>query len=334
MRFQTLPHKNLFLSALVALSIFLIAFSATRNKQAMPSDVQALVVQTLPEVADATSIDTDRDLLPDWKERLYGSDINTPDTDGDGTSDGDEVSVGRNPVVPNTAGNENPPNDKLAYLLDPSFATSSTDMLGLKKEFFARYLAEGSRDVKETTFSSLIKRVDTKPFMPPHEIIGLNISSDNSAEGVRVYINTFGDVMGKYLSPTMDRSEDVVIRDSLTDINTETRTELQLFAVGYKNFSNDLLALRVPSSLAKAHLLIVNGYAGMGAGLLGLQKMEENPMDGTAAYEAYLKYRLDVVNGYAMIVSYVIDQHLTFTPDEPGYPFYWNVVGQKTRAAK
>jgi len=334
MRFQTLPHKNLIVSAILAFCAFLVVFFFTRGHDVFYGGEQALATQTLPETIALSDIDTDHDGLPDWKERLYGSDITILDTDRDGASDGDEVRVGRNPAIPNTARSGETPNDKLAYLLDPNFATSSTDILGLKKEFFARYLAEGSRDIRETTFRDLIKQIDTKPFTPRHEILGLNISSDNSAEGVRTYVNAFGVVIKKYLSHSMDRSEDAVISDTLTKKDAGTRAELQLYAIMYKNFAKDLLALPAPSTLAKVHLLVVNGYAGMGGGLLSLAQMAENPLDGAAGYEAYLKYRLDVINGYAMLVAYVIRERLTFTSDEPGYPFYWNTVAQKARAAE
>lgn len=329
MSFQTLlQHKNLVVSGVIALGILLIGFSLA-HKRVETSGEQVPVTQPTSDAQMVTDIDTDHDGLPDWKEKLYGSDINNPDTDGDRTKDGEEIRLGRNPVVPSTAKAGDPPNDKLSYFEDPRYATSSTDMAGLKKEFFARYLALGSRNIKETTFRDLIKKVDTKPFVPQHEIISLNISSDNSAAGTKAYVNAFGVVIKKHLNQRMDQSEDSVIQNSLTKDDADTRAELQLYAIAYKNFAKDLLVLQVPSALAKAHLLIINGYNGMGAGLLGLEKMAGNPIDGAAGYEAYTKYRLDVIDGYATIVYYIADQHITFTPIEPGYPFYWNTRGTK-----
>lgn len=333
MNFQTLPHKNVIVSAIIALGIFLSAIFFAQKGE-VSNDQQTSQAQTSSIAQVATDVDTDHDLLPDWKERLYSSDIRNPDTDHDGTSDGSEVSAGRNPVVPNTAKEGEPPNDKLPYLIDPDFATSTTDMAGLKKEFFAKYLAEGSSNIKETTFRDLVKKVNTKPFIPQHDIVSLNVSSDNTREVTKTYLNAFGVIIKKYLNVSKDKSEDMVIENVLTKNDAGSRAELQLYAVAYKNFAKDLLELRVPSSLAKAHLLIVNGYDGMGSGLLGIGKMLENPIDGAAGYEAYIKYRLDVVSGYATIVNYVIDQKLVFRPDEPGYPFYWNTTAQKVRATK
>lgn len=329
MRFQALQqHKSLAVNAIIALAIFLFGFFLVHDREVAYHSEQALVKST-----QSSDIDTDHDGLPDWKERLYRADINDPDTDKDGTSDGDEVRAGRNPVIPNKAENGKRPTDEFSYLRNDN-AASSTDALERKKEFFARYLAEESRNIKETAFHDLIKKVDTQVLKPRTEIIDLNISSNNNPSGVRTYVNAFGVLIQKYTSQHMERGEDAVIQDTITKKDQNTTIELQLFAVMYKNFAKDLIALSVPSSLAQTHLLIINGYEGMSAGLLGLEKMQSDPVNGTASYDAYLKYRLDVTKGYALIVTNVIKQHLIFTPDEPGYPFYWNTATTKVQTAK
>lgn len=319
-------HRTLLIGGLIALGILLIGIAVTQ-KEREASDARSLAGH--PVVETVSDIDTDKDGLADWREKLYfNSDINNPDTDGDGTNDGDEVRVGRNPIVKNTALAGKAPTDKLPSPDDTHFATSSTDMAGLKKEFFAKYLAEGSKNIKETTFRDLIKRVDAKTFAPNREIVNLNVSSDNSVTGIKDYTNAFGVVIEKYSYPMGGRTENAVIKSAITKSDTNTRAELQLFAVMYKNFAKDLLAIQVPSALARAHLLIVNGYEGMGTGLYAIENMQTDPINGTAGYEAYMKYRLDVIDGYAMIVAYIADQRITFTASEPGYPFYWNTVAK------
>jgi hypothetical protein len=326
-------HKQLITGSVIALGILLSGFWLVHNEQG-GDNAQALVAAHPVVLRAVSDIDTDRDGLADWKEKLYGSNMYAADTDGDGTNDGDEIQQGRNPVIRNTAGVGNSPNDKLPYLEAAHFATSSTDMVGLKKEFFARYLAEGSQNIKETTYRDLIKRVDAKTFAPEKDILNLTVSSDNSVGGIKSYINAFGTMINKYANQQMEHSEDMVIQNAMTKNDADTRAELQLFAIGYKNFSKDLLAIPVPSPLAKAHLLIVNGYAGMSTGLSAVGNMRSDPINGTAGYEAYMKYRLDVTNGYAMIVAYIADHQITFTATEPGYPFYWNTVAKQAPTQK
>ncbi len=329
MRFQELPHKNVIVSAVVAFIAVSTAFFLTRSEEVFPGE-KTLVVQALPEVKNGPEdIDTDYDGLPDWKEKLYNSDIYVADSDGDGVKDGDEVRVGRNPAVPNTAKQGDEVNDKLVYLEDPDIATSSTDLLGIKKEFFARYLAEGAMEIREETFNKLMKSVDAEKFAPQYELLDLSITSDNSAEGIKTYVNAFGIVIEKYLKHPMSKSEDDLIAEALNDKRGGPHDELQLVAIGYKNFAADLLALPVPTALAQAHLLIVNGYEGMGVGLMSVARIQEDPLNGTAGYEAYLKYRLDVTNGYALIVAHIGKERVVFGNTEPGYLFYQHTKPQQ-----
>lgn len=51
------------------------------------------------------NVDSDHDGLPDWQEKIYGTDPKNPDTDGDGYLDGEEVASGYDPLkkAPNDA---------------------------------------------------------------------------------------------------------------------------------------------------------------------------------------------------------------------------------------
>jgi hypothetical protein len=64
----------------------------------------------------------------------------------------------------------------------------------------------------------------------------------------------------------------------------------------------------------------------MSTGLLGMQLLFENPIEGAGAYEAYTKYRMVVTDGYAGIIRTMGDRNITFTEKEPGYPFYMRIV--------
>lgn len=322
-------HKRLLLSAGLALGIILIGFFVHERDAVMKFGAENFShrekIEGLPlTMATSTDImnrDTDRDGLPDWEERMYGSDPFKSDTDLDGTPDGQEVREGRDPSIKNTAGDNKEPNDKLKVLQDPHFATSSTDILGLKKEFFAKFLAAQGQNIRATTYHDLIKGFDVKKFTAKNQLVDINISSNNDIESLRTYGNTFGTFIIKYTERT-HRTEEEILADGMKAKDDVILRELQLPAIDYRNFSLDLKNEQVPSGLAQSHLLIVNGYEEMSKGLLGLQVMHSNPVDGAAGYEAYTKGRLDVTQGYAGVVMYFKTKNVTFTKDEPGYPFY------------
>lgn len=323
MDLSRIPHKNLLVSGIVAL--FILGVGLYMNKA--PKSEQPLAgkisTSTSSTSTDISVRDSDNDGLPDWEERLYGADPLNPDTDGDGTTDGKEIAEERNPTKPG-------PDDTMSVIQDPNFATSSTDITDSRKEFFTKYLAEQSKDIRETTYRDLISGFNPKKFNPASELADLNIISENDVEALRTYGNAFGVLIQKYTVRT-HRTEEEILGDGLKTKSDITLKELQLPAMTYKNFSNDLKAMRVPSGLVKHHLLIVNGYEGMSKGLLGMKVLFSNPIDGAAGYQRYTLARLDVTTGYAGIVSYFANHGVTFTIDEPGYPFYVNTaVNQKS----
>lgn len=315
MDFLHSPHKNLVISSLVALTIVGVGFFANRAPQI--NDGSQKLADNDSAERNSNNIDTrdsDNDGLPDWEENLYRSNIYVPDTDGDGTTDGDEVAQGRNPVK---AG----PDDRLAFIQDPDFATSSTDVEGKRKEFFTKFLALQSDKIRETTYRDLITGFNPKKYRPTDELVDLNVTGDNSAEALRAYGNMFGMIIKKYTSGNTNRTEEEILADGLKVKNDEALKELQLLTIIYKQFSTDLKTMATPSSLAKSHLRIVNGYDGMSRGLTGMQHLFSDPIDGAGAYETYTKNRLDVTLGYGEVVGILSKSGVIFANNEPGYPF-------------
>lgn len=330
MNLSNFPRKNLAISALAALIILVFGVWSAYQRGVFGTPSGQYQAATTPSPSAAGDVDTDGDSLSDWKEALYGSDIKNRDTDGDGTGDGDEIRIDRNPAVPNTAKPGSTPNDYLPKLAPEPPSGTSTSVADVKRAFFEKYLSEEARGIRESTFRDIVNKVDPQKFAPAYDIAELNISSDNSNTSVKTYVNAFGEIINKYLTFRMPESEDTLISLAVSG-KADAAEDLKLIAVNYRNFSNDLYKLTVPSSIAKAHLLIVNGYRGMSDGLFALANTAKDPINGTAGYQAHTKYRLDVTSGYAMIVAYVGKNQITFTSTEAGYPFYWNTSGSPTR---
>ena len=316
-------HKNLFISAGIALTILLLGIVV--NNKGQKKDI--LPPQHLPQgagyVSTSTSItdrDSDADGLPDWEEHIYGSDPLKFDTDGDGTPDGEEVKEGRNPAKANTAKTGESPTDMLTLIQDPHFATSSTDILGIKKEFFAKFLAKEGEGIRQATYKELLRSFDPKTVATNNQIVDLNITSDNSPESLHEYGNAFGVIIKKYTKRS-HRTESQIVEAGMKASSTAILRELQLPAVDYKNFSADLKVLKTPSSMAGFHLKIVNGYERMSKGLILMQQLFINPVNGAGGYAAYTTGKVDVTDGYAHILVLLVKENVKFAPDEPGAPF-------------
>ena len=336
---KQLPHKNLIFSAILAIAIISIGFMLSPRAQIFSRE--SLATQDISHVelfGSATTTeyvdrDTDADGLPDWEEHLFSSDPLKFDSDGDGTPDGEEVRLGRDPSVPNTAPKGKVPTDILPSIQDPHFATSATDILGIKKEYFAKFLTAEGDKIRKDTFKGLIKSFDPKTVTSNYQLVDLNISSDNSPEALHAYGNAFGLLIKKY-TDYAHRNEQEILKDGLKASSTKILAELQLPAIDYKNFSNDLKVLRVPSSLASSELKIVNGYAQMGKGLLAMQSLYSDPIVGAGGYQAYTIAKVGVTRGYAEIVVIFAKKNITFTLEEPGFPFYGHRINKQLPTGK
>ncbi len=325
--FSNIPHKKLIVSAALALLIIMIGLIASgkaqiySEKKLATQDISKNVVLSVSTTTAYVDRDTDADGLPDWEEHLFLSNSLKFDTDGDGTPDGEEVRLGRDPAKANTAKGGQSPNDMLPSIQDPHFATSTTDVLGIKKEYFAKFLTAEGNKVREQTYKELMKRFDPSTVKATNELINLNVSSDNSPENIHAYGNAFGRLIKKYTRPT-HRKEEAILKDGISASSSQPLRELQLPAIDYMNFSTDLKILSVPSSLASSHLKIVNGYEQMSKGLLAMQALYSDPIVGAGGYEAYTIGKVDVLQGYAEIVVIFAKNKNAYTSNEAGYPFY------------
>ena len=314
--FERIPHKNVIASIIVAITVFgtgvWLNHIPRPNTGSEDGNNATLVSNT-----KAVDRDSDGDGLPDWQEALYRSDMNNTDSDGDGTNDGDEVRAGRNPMK---AG----PDDKLAEF-DPSiFGASSTD-LTLEKAFYAQFLKEQGDIIREATVRELVKRFDAKEFAPQYTLVNLKITSHTDPETLRAYGDAFGKLITVYTKKSY-RNETEILSDAMTKKDRYILTELELPAIGYRNFTNDLLALPVPISLSESHMKIVNGYDMMSRSLLALTHLFEDPIRGQGAYQTYLKQTYEITAGYAGIVNYFKNEHIVFAPTDPGR--YWSSGGR------
>ena len=166
-----------------------------------------------------------------------------------------------------------------------------------------------------------MRRFDPSTVKATNELVDLNVSSDNSLEGIHAYGNAFGRLIIKYTKPS-HRTENQILEDGLNSSSSQPLRELQLPAINYMNFSTDLKVLSVPSALASSHLKIVNGYEQMSKGLLAMQSLYSDPIVGAGGYEAYTIGKVSVMQGYAEVIVIFAKNKNSYTKNEPGYPFY------------
>ncbi|HXK37790.1 MAG TPA: hypothetical protein VJ579_01865 [Candidatus Paceibacterota bacterium] len=313
------------LSSPLVLSTFVAAGIVGVGIYMLPSKDSGKPSGKIDEAAPATALmqqetDTDNDGLPDWEEAVYGTDPTNPDTDGDGVQDGAEVRTGHNPTKKGP--------DDILYVLSLGNATT-TDVDEAKKKFYSEFLSKEVEKIRSSTVQDLVKSFDASQVQPRRTLSDLAVISDNSPETLRTYANDFGKIIQIYTSKDVEAEADI-LKKALETKKQSDLQRLELSAIAYRNFTNDLLKLPTPSIFAEHHLNIVNGYDVMSRSLYLTTKLFSNPVIGGAGWQTYLAQTLPIIRGYAGIVNVLHDKDITFLASEPGYYFRW--AGQATTA--
>lgn len=261
-------------------------------------------------VSVSLEADADRDGLPDWKESLWGTDVNNPDTDRDGTKDGEEVRKKRNPLV---AG----PND--TAIVATRTAASSSDAVRktdlLMREVFASILAlDKAQSLTEENLQSIITETINRfaiQLSPEYTTKDVKKGTE-TITAIRAYGNAVAKVIQKeataLANQNPDENEIALIYEIAELKNYEVLPRLIPHAARHESAAEELSRLTVPPSATALHVALMNRYARMASAFRSMALFQEDPfaiilwlnvykkeMDGTGSlmegFRSYFKSR-------------------------------------------
>lgn len=206
---------------------------------------------------------------------------------------------------------------------------SSTDISEEKKKFYKAYLAQELEKSNQSAVDSLVSSFNPSVLQPRHAIADLNISADNSPDALRAYANAFGSIVKVYSSKDIE-DEETILGKALSTKKQSDIEHIEIPAVAYRNFSEELRKIKTPSLFANYHLEIVNGYDVMSRSLFLTEKVFTDPLSGNAGWQTYIAQIPKVAHGYAGDINVLHDKDIVFAADEPGYYFRWD----RTKVAK
>jgi hypothetical protein len=300
-------YSSIFAIIVCSLAYYFLIFNKKINTEKTKNTSPSAILTISKEV------DSDEDGLPDWKELVYGSDSKDKDTDKDGKEDGDEVNNGRDPTIMG-------PNDLLLKIsLDGS--TSSPEG-STEKNFVEEFMSKEIQNIGSETVEGLVKNFNSIEIKPRYGLSNLNITSDNTEESLHNYANSFGTIIKKYTTTDIEDEHKIMTKALETKRGSDLQ-KLELPAITYRNFAEDLKKLEAPSALAEHHLNVVSGYDVMSRSLFTTTKLFSNPVAGGAGWQMYLTQMVTVTRGYAGIINVLNDKHIVFSEEEPGYHFRW-----------
>ncbi len=235
-------------------------------------------------LSDLVSRDTDGDTIPDWEEKLYGTDPNKKETTP-GVPDAVAIEKLRPQAGQSVSVNSGTENltqtDKLSRDIFSSVAATSQDGQTIDQSTIDQMgssLAENiqsSAPRKVFTAADLTTTTDDKKSLQKYSDAGSNLLYDKNASNYSVI-----DVLQKFLGDG-------------TNVDSSALLELNPIIAKTNNVIKGLAAMSVPKSLVVLHLNILNAFEALSENLSDIQLYDT---DAVVAFKGINQYQTSVAN--------------------------------------
>lgn len=169
---------------------------------------------------------------------------------------------------------------------------SQTDLIG--RQLFTDYMALKSRgevtsdDIKALAdkYAESIKNTDVSiPKVNPNQVIVL----PDSAENLTTYGNAITNIRNKYKNLVTTKAQNS--GGDITDISSQAFLTF-MGAVGklYKSAADELLLVRVPTSLASNHIDLINNYLESAEVMISISVTAKDPIRAYATLSIYAQH--------------------------------------------
>jgi len=256
-----------------------------------------LVYDSNTTVTDLINIDTDRDGVPDWQERLFGTDPTKKETT---PGIPDSVAIGKLRAAQTTG-------------TDTGTDTSNQDNSNLtetdkfSRDLFATVSAttQNGQSMDASTIdnisSSLADKIQNPAVRKVFLLSDIKITKDNSVGAVQKYKNGLVKIYTN--NPTKNNVADVIkefVGDG-TNPNEEALQKLDPVIKQLEEIINERVKLQVPDQLAPQHLDVINALERVVENLADIKLYSTDPVVTIGAMSVYgnntasLQLSLDVL---------------------------------------
>ncbi len=268
------------LFAVVAIGVALSTYFFESNKP----------VAALEVVADNPAIkipslfpDSDTDGIPDWQEKIIGTNPQNPDTDYDGVLDGVELAQGTLAYFEaNTA-----PTESLSRDLADKYLTLSQDGAITPEE-------------RDAAVAELLNAHGTAPIVnTPATLDQLNITSDINA-------TTYAQLLVIILkeSSRVKEHELTTFRRSIETKNFSGSPALREAGVLYKSIEEALITMDVPPELATEHLTLINSIGSMAGIVTAMGVWNGDPLTGLIYVNTFVNTEASVSDSISAVLTH------------------------------
>lgn len=291
-------NSNIRIGVAGAVGILLIlgAFYVSKNTTAQTQkSTGSIIAQKLLRESIEVKDDNNNG-VPDWKEGLGGATFNTI-----------------------TA-----PSSTSPYAFDVKPYTPPTTLTGKFSEAFLQDYLQGKmqgKDFKDPTafVNTAVKAIDTSTQSKKHTRAEL-ILIPTTDESLRTYGNEIAGITQK--NSTKSDPEMVILQEALQKNDPTILDKLKPIHDGYTQIIADTRVVRVPDTLAVAHVELLNAYEAILTDIIAMQMSFDDPLLALARVRNYEHDTQSLYDALKKIADVFTQNNIQYNQTEPGAFFY------------
>jgi len=284
------PSKNV---GIVAVVCFLVVGVTVYVNYYQPTDRNNQNVSSTQNSVNEK--DTDKDGIPDWQEKLYGTNPEVADTDDDGTNDSEEIARGRSPL-------SDAQDDSFSLVATSSSETSQNTEANLTNQAANRLLpqaatiAQAESEGKDVPIGSVQKNISATVNNLNQEIPKINesditvIQNPSRTDTERYYANLYSIILKAIDKEVKRETPELGLMNQLVAQNqeaTSTRQQLKTRAEFYGSLATKITNVRVPQMFVSDHIKIVNHLKEISYAIDNVRLEETDPVKAALAFDTY-----------------------------------------------
>lgn len=305
--YKYLPSMKMGLVALASLCAVLLYAYTNREETVVVQQNQKKAASGV----DISRMDTDKDGVADWKEKLFGFNPLLSDSDGDGTPDSTEIAEAEQTLqIKQEKG-----------AIETKQAAQLTETAKLAQDGMKAVIALNQQGaLSDESIGALTETatdsIQNKEYTSTYTTKDIKIVRSNE-ESLSEYANKVAYIFLK--------EEAIFLQDGPALLKTYTMTrspkDLQKVTAMRQNVTNmgiTLLSFQTPDQLSPAAVRAIQEFDKYGMILDDLKKIDSDPVASLSAMSQFYKTRYTLTNSVVEIIREAQKLGVTFTAGDPG----------------
>ena len=283
-------------AVLVGVSLVAIAlFFDSKKSVALEGSAAVVIVATTPKNIQKNQ-DTDGDGIPDWEEKLLGTDPSQkneyPKTPPPDIAEKEEP-------IPDTA------TTRFMQSVMGPYITKTLNGTPLDEAGKQKLIDDAIAGASRYTVDKLFTAKD------------LFVSASETDASIKTYGNLLGSALNK--NPGTNENEMFILKRALDSENEEELALLDPKIHAYRKTLDEMRAIPVPPSLKEEHLSLLNKILTVHNTIVTMRRAFEDPLPALMRSQEYFTHVEHLSQALSQITARLKDKNISYTKDENGF---------------